>query len=283
MTRRRAVTTGLSLLAALAWAPLGMSATTTPASASAILIAEAPRTVVLLGDTSGSPTLKVLPESSPIPGSGSPAAAPATSPTVTLPSSSPIAAMASPVAVALVNAPVVHQPVASHVAAGGTAHPSTSAMRSTRPGASSAAKPPMASAPAEAVRSARDTLPGDVPVTWTWVVAVLTVLVVLGSMLLLFGRAERADDRSLAVRAADLPGRLERRSRSVPPAGPPGGIERRRAARSPQPPSSELAPRPSRMEPADDPILRALGLDPDAPAAGGARAVRARARRRSSS
>ncbi|HLY35332.1 MAG TPA: hypothetical protein VKU35_01305 [Candidatus Limnocylindria bacterium] len=105
--------------------------------------------------------------------------------------------------------------------------------------------------------------------SWAAVVALLTLLVVLGSLVLRFGRGQRREGEVVVV---------ERRSPHDAPVGAPF-IDRRRTDRAavgdaPAPPA-----RPSRLQPADDPILRAMGLDPDAPASSGARALRSHGRR----
>jgi hypothetical protein len=276
MTRRRAAIAICSLLAALAWAPLGVFAwVAMPGSAGATSTLLRPPVVIAKGGANGP---VVAPDASASAGAGSPAPAPVATRPATVASSTPMAAPSASLAAALVKTPGVSKPAPSRAAAGASTRPTPATIRSAGPGSSAAARPPVASAPSAARRSTTAPMAGDLPVTWTWVVAVLTVLVVLGSMLLLFGRGQRqGGQRVVAVDDRRSPG-----SRHPLPSGATGQpvtYDRRRTDRSPGSHDPALPRRPSRLAPSDDPILRAMGLDPDAPASGGARAVRAQSRR----
>jgi len=244
MRRQASAAAIVAILAALAWAPLGVSA----------------------ADSAQNPGIAADP--SPSPAAGSPAPAPAAATMAPLASSTLRPAPVASITVALTTASSGAKPAAKHPATGSSTRPSTAAMRSARPG-SAGAVPPVASAPSAALHSGDAPNGLDLPVTGAWVVALLTALVVLGSLVLLFGRGQRQEGETVVA---------DRRSPHSAPVGGSVRFDRRRtdrpAGEAPVPPA-----RPSRLQPADDPILRAMGLDPDAPAAGGARAVRAHARR----
>ena len=256
MNPRRAVTTLLVLLASLVWAPLGMSTLGRPA--------------VAVGATASRLPV-IVPDGSPSPGAGTAAPAPAISPAAAA------TIIPAPAATAIVVAHAVTggaKPAASAAPAGRSASPAT--LRSASPAASREPR----SVPSPTVVSDRPAPgrlgpPGDAG-TLPWVLAGLTGLALVGSLLVLRGR--RPSHRARPV-PAGYPGGPGFGRPTASPAGRDGspGVERRRSARGPQ--DGVERRRPARLQPADDPILSAMGLGPDAPAAGGARAVRARARR----
>lgn len=271
MTRRRAATTLLVLVAALAWAPLGVSSLGGPAVAVGAI-------------ASGLPV--IVPDSSPSPGAGTAAPAPVVSQAVVAtPLPAPVVSQAAvvatpvpaPAATAIVVAHAVTggaKPAASPAAAGKSASPAT--RRSASPAAS--ANPQSASSPnAVSDRPAPGRLPAPGEAgTLPWLLG-LGGLGLVGSLLVLFGRRH---SRRAATVLAGYPGgpglgRPSAGSTGKPHASPM--VERRRSASGPQ--DGIERRRPVRLQPADDPILRAMGLGPDAPAAGGARAVRAKTRR----
>lgn len=246
MRRRASAAAIVAFLAALAWAPLGAIAADSGA--------QSPKTAA---DPSSSPA------------AGSPAPAPAAPSLAPLVPSTPKPAPVASITVSLTTAPGGTKPVATHRATGSSMRPTDAAMRSARPG-SAAAVPPVASAPGAALRSTDSPTMTDLPVAAAWGVALLTALVVLGSLVLLFGRGQRQEGEAVVA---------DRRSPHSTPVGGPVTFDRRRTDRAPADEAPVPPARPSRLQPADDPILRAMGLDPDAPASGGARAVRAHARR----
>lgn len=256
MTPRRAATTLLVLLAALVWAPLGVSSLGGPQAAAAATASHLPVTD---------------PESSPSPGAGTAAPAPV---------ASPVAAatrLPAPTASAMVVAHAVPggaKPAASVAPAGRSATPAT--LRSASPATSSRPRPVPSPSPAgDRPPTGQPRTPAEAE-SLTWLLVVLTGLALVGCLLVLVGHRQPRDDRPALAAPGSFGTGGAGRGAADDPVGSPM-VERRRSGRPREDGIERRAP--SRLLPADDPVLSAMGLGPDAPAAGGARAVRARARR----
>lgn len=256
MTPRRGAATLLALLAALVWAPLGVSSLGEPEVAAAATASHLPVTD---------------PGSSPSPGMGTAAPAPA----ATLSAApTPVPAPTASLIVVARTVPGGAKPAASPVAAGKS--PTPAVLRSPSPAASSRPRQVSSPGPAGDPPASGQLGPPDETGTRTVLLAALTGLAV-GSLLVLVGRRRPQHDRRALAARAGSPGPSRPATGSPPAAEGSPTMERRRSARAPD--DGVERRRPLRLDPADDPILSAMGLGPDAPAAGGARAVRARARR----
>jgi hypothetical protein len=266
MTRRRAATTVLALLAALAWAPLGASAAAvnTRAVISPTTGPELTGPTLVVGDAESAAPSAMTAATPAAPEPGPQAPVPAVSP----PPASLVAAPAPSAQVSLLSVSGGAKPAASAATAGG-AHKTPATRRSTTPGPSSVVRQPAPSNLATSRPAPVDSARLDPPVTLNWLGAVVIGLLLVGSMSVLVARRRRE---------AALAGGRGRGADVAYPTASPHTPERRRSDRLTgglgEPPA-----RPARLQPADDPILRAMGLGPDAPASQGARGLRAQSRR----
>lgn len=257
MTRWLAAASVASLVAALTWAPLAVSA--------------ASPTTTVPGPLSSA-------DASPAPGALEPAGSDP------LPSASvaPAPAATSPATASPRVGGVDAQPVATHwvTVASATSTPVTTARSPVPSGRGDRAPSASLRGQASTVAQPVGRPPGPaepIPATGSFVLLAAVALLLVASVLLVAGR--RVERRSPAgTRAGAGVAR-----------GPDAGVPRRRRIDL-QPDVADGARRErrtghsasdTRLQPGDDPILRAMGLDPDAPAAGGAAALRARNRRAS--